>query len=439
MKYKTRNAITAIAVIILVAAVITGSLAIMTKGFKDWSLFGGKASEQAEQSGEEISASVTRTSARRMAVQAAETDVQTQAEEVSLGQVNMSSGSYAGYSSAEYITEITGYDGNILHLRSGGLDGAFKIYLFYLPLTSAELPSTSMSKHAMVVASQYYTTVADFSPNTVDYRLSDNITSHMKSMGDYSAICFGVVTQEVYSGPSTKMYLSDVIVLKTSELSPYSLPETPVKEGYTFVGWYLDEALTQPYNGQPITEDMTFYAKFEINTYTVTYDSRGGSEVSSEVVDWNTSASFPTPTKTGYNFLGWYSGETLIDNAYKVKEDMLLTAAWEIKTFTVTFKVDGETYHTMTVNYGTTLFSALETAKLTSYKVLSEGQPVPVAFLKEAKVTEDITVDVAEKTEDEKRAEWLAANMWLIWTLVGVTCAAVLSAVIASLVADKRK
>lgn len=49
------------------------------------------------------------------------------------------------------------------------------------------------------------------------------------------------------------------------------LPEEPTKEGYTFIGWYYDEALTQPYNGEEITEDTQFYAKFEINKYTLNF------------------------------------------------------------------------------------------------------------------------------------------------------------------------
>ena len=57
-----------------------------------------------------------------------------------------------------------------------------------------------------------------------------------------------------------------------------SLPEEPTKEGYRFVGWYLDEDLTIPYNGEPITADMHFYAKFEINEYTVPDGYQKGGE-----------------------------------------------------------------------------------------------------------------------------------------------------------------
>lgn len=118
------------------------------------------------------------------------------------------------------------------------------------------------------------------------------------------------------------------------------LPPDPTKEGHTFIGWYLDEALTIPYEGQPITEDMTFYAKFEIHTFTVTFDSNGGSEISSLRIDWNVTPTLSTPVRDGYTFLGWlHNGAVYV--AAPVKNDISLTAKWQLNTYTVEFDSAG--------------------------------------------------------------------------------------------------
>ena len=216
-----------------------------------------------------------------------------------------------------------------------------------------------------------------------------------------------------------------------------SLPEEPTKEGYRFVGWYLDEDLTIPYNGEPITADMRFYAKFEINTYTVTLDSNGGSDVSNVTVEWNTAAELSAPTKEGYNFLGWYYANGTKYEGQAVTENITLTAYWELKVYTVTFYVNGEVYKTMQVPHGTLLKSVMSQDRALRYmNALNEkGEKLP----KTATVKGNAEVAVEEMTEQEKTAEFLSRNMWLVYLLGGIACAGVLSTVIASVIADKRK
>lgn len=215
------------------------------------------------------------------------------------------------------------------------------------------------------------------------------------------------------------------------------LPEEPTKEGYRFVGWYLDEALTIPYQGEPITSDMRFYAKFEINEYTVTLDSNGGSDVSNVTVEWNTAAELPTPTKEGYNFLGWFYGNGTKYEGQAVTENITLTAHWELKVYIVTFYVDGEVYKTLQVPHGTLLRNVMSQDKALRYmNALNEkGEKLP----KTATVKGNAEVAVEEMTEREKTAEFLSRNMWLVYSLGSIACAGVLSTVIASVIADKRK
>jgi len=119
------------------------------------------------------------------------------------------------------------------------------------------------------------------------------------------------------------------------------LPPAPTKEGYTFTGWYLDEACTQKYNGTTITSDMKLYAGWKINTYTVTFNSDGGSSVASQKVNWNTPVTLSNPTKIGYKFVGWFLANGTQYKNQPIKEDTTLKAKWEINSYTVTFNTDG--------------------------------------------------------------------------------------------------
>lgn len=234
-----------------------------------------------------------------------------------------------------------------------------------------------------------------------------------------------------------RMLLAQVKKLVFEYTAEMSLPEEPTKEGYRFVGWYLDEALTIPYNGEPITADMRFYAKFEINEYTVTLDSNGGSDVSNVTVEWNTAAELSAPTKEGYNFLGWYYANGTKYEGQAITENITLTALWELKVYTVTFYVNGEVYKTMQVPHGTLLRNVMSQDRALRYmNALNEkGEKLP----KTATVESDAEVPIGEMTEQEKYAEFLSRNMWLIYSLGGIACAGVLSTVIASVIADKRK
>ena len=81
-----------------------------------------------------------------------------------------------------------------------------------------------------------------------------------------------------------------------------------------------------------MTENITLYAKWTINTYTVTFNTDGGSAVDSQTVNYNSTATTPTaPTKTGYTFAGWYT-DTECTVEYKfsevVTENITLYAKW---------------------------------------------------------------------------------------------------------------
>ena len=135
----------------------------------------------------------------------------------------------------------------------------------------------------------------------------------------------------------------DGTVLKTQEVQhggDAEAPADPTRTGYTFTGW--DKAFTN------VTADLVVTAQYEINTYTVTFKDWDGTELKTQEVQYGGDAEAPAdPTRTGYTFTGW-------DKAFtNVTADLVVTAQYEINTYTVTFKDwDGTELKTQEVQYG---------------------------------------------------------------------------------------
>ena len=134
-------------------------------------------------------------------------------------------------------------------------------------------------------------------------------------------------------------------------------PENPTKEGYTFKGWYTDSNLQTAYDfNTKVTDNLTLYAKWEINEYTVTYKVNGGSAVADETVQYNEVFTQPEdPTKEGYTFKGWYTDsnlQTAYDFNTKATDNLTLYAKWEINEYTITFNTnEGSEVVSQTVEY----------------------------------------------------------------------------------------
>ena len=128
------------------------------------------------------------------------------------------------------------------------------------------------------------------------------------------------------------------------------LPAEPTLKGHTFAFWYLgdDEQNATAYDfNTPVTENITLTAKWNINKYTVTFNSYGGTPVPpAQEVEYGLTAAEPAtaPTKTGYTFDGWYLGDEKYDFSDAVEQNITLYANWEKNIYTVTYTdgVDGE-------------------------------------------------------------------------------------------------
>lgn len=114
-------------------------------------------------------------------------------------------------------------------------------------------------------------------------------------------------------------------------------PTAPSKTGYTFKGWGREVPTTMP------AEDVTLTAQWDINKYTVSFSTNGGSAVTAQTVEYNKTATEPTkPTKAGYVFMGWYTDSALkneYDFSTAVTGNITLYAKW-YKLFINTHKCE---------------------------------------------------------------------------------------------------
>lgn len=133
-----------------------------------------------------------------------------------------------------------------------------------------------------------------------------------------------------------------------------TLTEVPVKDGFTFGGWYIDDELTLAYTNQLVVDDMTLYAKWEevtTATATVNFDLQGGDgDFPDQIVNVGGYATRPSeePIKEGFIFLGWYTesqeGQPFDFETLTIYNNTTVYAHWEDNqrtTYTVTYDLNG--------------------------------------------------------------------------------------------------
>ena len=98
-------------------------------------------------------------------------------------------------------------------------------------------------------------------------------------------------------------YAKQVLPSGTLATRPDAPAATP---GYTFGGWNKADGTAWDYASDKATDNITLYAKWAANTYTITFDTAGGSEIAPITQDCGTVITAPeAPTREGYTFIGW--------------------------------------------------------------------------------------------------------------------------------------
>jgi len=148
------------------------------------------------------------------------------------------------------------------------------------------------------------------------------------------------------SVPYTLTYKVDGNEYKTSSIvyGTAITPEAaPTREGHTFSGWSEIPA-TMP------NHDVVVTGSFTINSYTLTYKVDGEVYKTSTVVYGSAITPEAAPTKEGYTFSGWSEIPATMP-----ANDVVVTGTFTVNNYTLTYKVDGADYKTLTVAYGTTI------------------------------------------------------------------------------------
>ncbi len=146
--------------------------------------------------------------------------------------------------------------------------------------------------------------------------------------------------------------------------SAYGTLPTPSRKGYQFDGWYTAKTGGTKVDKNTIVDTFgghTLYAHWTVKRYMITFDATGGKGyfINKYVTYGEPYGELPTPTKPGYDLVGWFTKETGGD---KVEETDIFTLAstqklyahWTPAKYTVKFDWDGSTYATRTVTYGST-------------------------------------------------------------------------------------
>ena len=176
-------------------------------------------------------------------------------------------------------------------------------------------------------------------------------------------------------------------------------PDNPTRKGYTFKGWDKEIPETMP------AENITVKAQWEINQYTITFDTNGGSEIAPITQDYGTEITAPdNPTRKGYTFKGWNKEipETM------PAENITVKAQWEINQYTITFDTNGGSEITpITQDYGTEI-TAPDNPTRKGYTFKGWDKEIP-----ETMPAENITITARWKDTEKPTGEIIiGTNKW---------------------------
>ena len=149
-------------------------------------------------------------------------------------------------------------------------------------------------------------------------------------------------------------------------------PADPTREGYTFIGWDMEIPATMP------ADNMTVTAQWEINQYTITFDTAGGSEIAPVTQDYGTQITAPAdPTREGYTFMGW---DKEIPTTMPAK-NITITAKWkDIEKPTGEIKISENSWKAFLNNITFGLFFK-GTQEVTITAADNSGEMVTVEYL----------------------------------------------------------
>ena len=183
-------------------------------------------------------------------------------------------------------------------------------------------------------------------------------------------------------------------------------PDTPATTpGCTFGGWNKADGTAWDYASDKVTDNITLYAKWAANTYTITFDTAGGSEIAPITQDYGTVITAPeAPTREGYTFIGW---DKEIPTTMPA-ENMTVTAQWEINQYKITFDTNGGSeIAPITQDYGTAITAPADPTR-EGYTFIGWDKEIPATM-----PAENITLKAKWKDIEKPTGEIIiGTNKW---------------------------
>ena len=180
-------------------------------------------------------------------------------------------------------------------------------------------------------------------------------------------------------------------------------PDVPSRQGYQFTDWYLDD--TKYDFNTAVTGNMTLTAKWTANSYTITFDTNGGSDIAPITQDYGTQITAPAdPTREGYTFIGWDKAIP----ATMPAEDLTVTAQSRINQYTVTFDTDGGSkIDPITQDYGTDITAPADPTR-GGYTFIGWDKTIPATM-----PAENMTITAKWKDSEKPTGEIkISENSW---------------------------
>ena len=197
-------------------------------------------------------------------------------------------------------------------------------------------------------------------------------------------------------------YAKQVLPSGTLATRPDAPAATP---GYTFGGWNKADGTAWDYASDKVTDNITLYAKWAANTYTITFDTAGGSEIAPITQDYGTAITVPAdPTREGYTFIGW---DKEIPTTMPT-ENMTVTAQWKINRYTITFDTaGGSEVAPITQDYETAITAPADPTR-EGYTFIGWDREIPKTM-----PAENITLKARWKDIEKPTGEIvIGANKW---------------------------
>ena len=192
---------------------------------------------------------------------------------------------------------------------------------------------------------------------------------------------------------------SEIATITQDYGTEITAPADPTRKGYTFKGWDKEIPETMP------AENITVKAQWEINQYTIAFDTNGGSEIAPITQDYGTEITAPdNPTREGYTFIGWDRDIPEIMPA----ENITVTAQWEINRYTITFDTaGGSEIAPITQDYGTNITAPADPTR-EGYTFIGWDKAIPTTM-----PAENITVTAQWKDSEKPTGEIkINENSW---------------------------